>query len=102
MNYRLDHPLETQKSFVTDINGNSLVDFIGRFETLEVDFAKVCSKLKISATLPCLNRSRHADYRSCYNDKTIDLLAQCSREDIKYFGYNFDSNRSHLQLLAQT
>ena len=79
-----------QRDMITDEAGNLLVDFIGRYETLERDFAQVCSKIGIEAELPHVNRSSHDDYRAYYNGRTRAVVAETFRPDIEMFGYTFD------------
>lgn len=79
-----------QKNFVTDHQGNLIVDFVGRFENLMEDFALVCHKLNITGSLGQRNRSQHRDYRSYYSDRAIELVAQGYAEDIQLFGYTYD------------
>ncbi|HEX3109804.1 MAG TPA: sulfotransferase family 2 domain-containing protein [Thermoanaerobaculia bacterium] len=87
--WRVTEDKHLQKEFVTDAGGKTIVDFVGRFENLEDDFAVACAKIGISATLPHTNRSRHADYRTYYDDVTRELVASHFREDIEMFGYTF-------------
>jgi hypothetical protein len=81
-----------QKDFLTDGDGEFLVDFIGRFENLTDDFAQVCQTLHLNEKLPLVNSSSHRDYRSYYTDRTRELLAETVREDIEMFGYEFDGS----------
>ncbi|NNK33015.1 MAG: hypothetical protein HKP02_07815 [Xanthomonadales bacterium] len=47
-----------QYDMLHDADGRLLVDFVGRFESLQEDFRRVCAKLGIeSAELPHRNRS---------------------------------------------
>lgn len=68
------------------------VNFVGRFENLENDFETVCSHLGIKARLPKMNRNpkRSSDYRSYYDDDTINKIATIYKKDIEYFGYTFE------------
>ena len=53
----------------THCNGNRFADFIGRFETLQKDFEKVCDRIGIERTiLPHAQKSRHRHYSKYYND----------------------------------
>jgi hypothetical protein len=80
---------DNQTRYVTDRRGNLIVDFVGRFENLEADFATVCSRLSLPAALPHVNTSKHRDYREYYTPATRDLVAQHFRRDIEMFGYQF-------------
>jgi hypothetical protein len=79
-----------QYSYVTDEQGNQIVDFIGHYERLEEDFATICARLKIKAELPHANVSDHRDYRSYYTPETREFVADKFRRDIEMFHYNFD------------
>jgi hypothetical protein len=78
-----------QKDMLTDDTGGLMVDFVGRYETLSGDFRQICQKLGINASLPHLNQSSHRDYRTYYNERTKQLVAEHFREDIELFGYDF-------------
>jgi hypothetical protein len=75
---------------VTDAKGKQIVDFLGHYETLAEDFAKVCAKLNIKAELPHANVSDHRDYRTYYTAETREFVAKQFRRDIEMFGYDFD------------
>lgn len=81
-----------QKKFISDKQGNIIVDFVGRYENLQADFQKVCAKLGIAEELlPHLNQSDRRDYRDYYNKRTKHLISEHFREDIELFGYDFIS-----------
>jgi hypothetical protein len=83
-----------QHTYVTDSRGEFLVDFVGHYERLPEDFAKVCARLKIEAELPRLNTSSHRDYRTYYTTATRELVSGHFRRDIELFGYTFDGLRA--------
>lgn len=79
-----------QYKYVTDRNGRSIVDFVGHYERVTEDFAAVCARLGVKASLPHANVSRHEDYRTYYTPATRDLVARHFARDIELFGYDFD------------
>jgi hypothetical protein len=81
---------ELQGDFVYGDSGELLVDFVGRYETLERDFGTVCERIGIASALPHKNRSIHDDFREYYSPQTRALVAEAYREDIERFGYEFD------------
>lgn len=90
----LEHAhLRPQADYVTDGEGRLLVDYLGRFERLEADFEEVCRRLGSTARLTHENRSpgrdRRRDYRSYYDERTRELVAQRYRRDVEAFGYEF-------------
>jgi hypothetical protein len=79
-----------QHQYVCDARGKLIVDFIGYFERLNEDFAKVCAQLKVEAQLPQANSSSHKDYRTFFTPALRDLVARSFQRDIEQFGYTFD------------
>ena len=68
-----------------------IVDFVGRFESLERDFAAVGRRLGLppEAGLGHENRTRHRPYRDYYDDETRAIVAERFARDIDRFGYSF-------------
>lgn len=87
--WRIDHEPVLQKDFVTDSNGNVLVDYIGRFETLGEDFDAICRRIGVDNPLPHKNLSKHDSYVDYYDSRTAALVAEYYRPDIELFGYRF-------------
>lgn len=105
-----------QVDYLYDGQGGLLVDFVGRFETLQRDFDRVCEQLGLSeTTLPYRNasasggrfsavrsllarvlsggekktsqsESRYTDY---YDKRTRDLVAKIYQRDIEAFDYQY-------------
>jgi hypothetical protein len=91
--YHVDTSIERQSDYLIDLRGRVLVDFIGRYEQLEADFAEACRRIGITA--PALPHRRHSadrerDYRSYYTAETAELVAEHFRSDIELLGYRFD------------
>ncbi len=102
-----------QSRFLYDAAGNCLVDFVGRFERIEQDFAVVAAKLGLhSNALPHSNASRQVatadrsiltvlrgllgrgqaarhNYESYFDDSTRHFVENTYAEDIERFGYRF-------------
>jgi len=100
-----------QYDLLHDARGQLLVDFVGRFESLQADFDRVCQHLDIAdSSLPHRNKSdkksrdlkrkfrnllfmngennlrAQADF---YDDETRAAVARIYRKDIEAFGYEF-------------
>lgn len=90
IDWRVNHEVRLQKDFMYDAQGNCLVDYIGKMETIEEDFAKICQRIGIQAELPHSNKSKHKAYQEYYNDHTRNLVATHFKEDIELFNYSFD------------
>lgn len=86
-------PLYYQRNYLVNEQGDTLVDYIGRFENLSDDFAQICRRIGVDPSLRSVNvtRSRSArDYRSYYTDTTADLIGQTYARDVAMFGYSFE------------
>ncbi|MGE4062741.1 MAG: hypothetical protein AB7E79_05185 [Rhodospirillaceae bacterium] len=79
-----------QRRFVADEDGKIIVDFIGRFETLAQDFAKVCSHVGIEVPLGHHNRSQHLPWPRCYTREMFEFVRRRAEVDIDTFGYAAD------------
>lgn len=83
--------LYNQLDYIADEQGNLLVDFVGRFERLDDDTARLFKRLGLdSVPLGRANASQHAHYSTYYTPATRDLVAERFQRDIAYFGYNFE------------
>lgn len=97
INYSSDtclHPTRhrNQLDWLTDLEGNEAMDFIGRFENLEQDWAEICARLGIgNKPLPHANKNpgKQKHYTEYYTDKTRALIGEKFKTDIDYFGYAF-------------
>ncbi len=100
-----------QYDMLYDQQGKLLVDFVGRFETLQQDFDRVCEHLGITDSLlphrnPSDKKSRdlkrkirnylymngenqRRDVAEFYDDETRVAVAEYYRKDIKTFGFEF-------------
>ncbi len=78
-----------QLNWITDEQGNILVDCICRFENLTEDFTNVCQIIGKNVTLPHVKASKRGNYREYYDDATIEIIAEWFRKDIEHFDYHF-------------
>jgi hypothetical protein len=89
------HPLEEealqpQLDRVT-IGGAIALDFVGRFESLQCDFDRICSLLRIEPRpLQHVFKTNHAHYAEYYDDETRKIVEELYGADIAAFGYRFD------------
>ena len=90
--YSLDALAEPQTRFLTDFDGNLIVDFVGRFERLEEDFEEVCRLAQLrKLSLPHRRKAKNRrDYRTYYSDALAEFVAEKHASDIDRFGYTFD------------
>ena len=63
---------------------------VGRFETLQEDYDRICEQLALPVTkLPLINKGNHRNYRTYYTEKTKLLIGTKYEEDIERFKYLF-------------
>ena len=89
------HIARDQYSWVCDDRGeNIIVNFIGRTESLDSDFASALAAAGLPAIqLDKLNVSTKRDFRDMYTrQEDIDLVYQKYYRDFKEFGYSSDIN----------
>ena len=80
----------SQYTFLTDRNGALLPDFIGRYESLSEDFARIMERIGApQAALPHIRRSDSTEYRDYYTTALVDIVAERYRTDTELFGYSF-------------
>lgn len=87
--WRCVEEVRHQKDFLYSDSGDKLVDYIGRFESLEDDFSFICDRIGISASLPRLNVSERRPYKEYYTSQTAELIRKTYQPDIELFGYEF-------------
>lgn len=89
------HPLtwadagaQPQWQSVCDSNGQLIVDFVGKVESIEQDFAQICEKLEVSVPLEVRNSS--VEKKSAQELSQLALSTVCDRfaPDFKLFGYS--------------
>ncbi len=86
-----DRSRSAYADYLCDDSGRLMVDFVGRYENLEQDFANLLARIGIDPTtsdLPVFEPV--ADYAGYYNFLTRDLVAGEFRQDIERFDLRFD------------
>ena len=89
--YHLDTSITPQSDYLIDLRGRQIVDFIGRYESLQADFDTCCQRIGIpTIALPHRRQaSDRAEYRQYYDQETQALVAERFAADIETFGYVF-------------
>lgn len=86
--------LATQLYWIKDMKGDIPMDFIGRFENLRDDYDEVCRRIGLeNKDLPHETKAatKKRDYREIYDNETHDLVEKFYHEEIRLFGYTFDT-----------
>lgn len=75
------------------IDRSIALDFVGRYETLASDFAKVLGEIGLAdqVELPRANvsKDRSGSYRDYYDERSRALVADWYAPEIRHFGYEF-------------
>ena len=88
----MQESLRPQLHWITDKNGEVNLDFIGRFETLNDDFAYVCKQIGVSEIeLPHKLDGGKANYREAYDSELREYVGKIYAEEIEMFGYRFEN-----------
>ena len=86
-----DEHFRSQTDYLTSARGALAVDFVGRYENLSADFARVRALLKLpeEIELPRLQAAAPANYVDFYTTETRELIAERYARDIALFSYQF-------------
>jgi len=79
-----------QSDFIARHNGELLVDFVGRYETLQEDFNRICERLRLDEQkLPQVNVSKPVTTNDEVLDATsIGIINEYFSQDFEMFGYS--------------
>jgi Sulfotransferase domain/Sulfotransferase family len=67
-----------------------IIDFVGRYETLESDWRRICQKIGVEpVVLTTENRVPRAAYATFYDNASRRLVGERFHRTIKLFGYEF-------------
>lgn len=81
-----------QFDYISDENGEIIVDFVGRYENYIHDVQILCKKLGLDEIeLPHIWASKSKHYSYYYNETCKQIVAERFAKDIEYFGYRFES-----------
>lgn len=77
--------------FISDKNGKSIIDYVGKYETLHDDIKVICKNIGIEEIkLPHKNKSSsRIKYREIYTEETMQIVQEWKKKDIEEYGYEF-------------
>jgi hypothetical protein len=79
--------VNTQMHFISK-DDEVVMDFVGRFENIQEDFAKVAERLNTSPELPFRNKGEHKPYEEYYTNPALrSFVTDYFWCDFKAFGY---------------
>ena len=93
-NKNLNSHYMEQYKFITDENGNIIVDFVGKFENFNKDLRYVLNKLGLNKKILHMNKTKPLNfihYSDYYNEETKNLVKQIYEKDIAMFSYEFET-----------
>lgn len=79
-----------QAEFVCGPDGGPIVDFLGRYETLEQDFTTVAQRLALTKRLPARNVTKPQSrllHDQPWTSRAIDVVGSIYAQDVTQFGY---------------
>ncbi len=80
-----------QLAKLVDKEGQLLVDHVGRLENVQATLDWVSQQVGIEPlVMPHVNGTRKGHYAQYYNQATKEMVAEICRQDIEYFGYQFE------------
>lgn len=81
-------------------DGELIPEFVGRFESLEEDWAKITIAIDGPPLLAHINKSkRRVRYTDYYNDHSRQVIASLYADDLNNFDYEFESLKRKFVLL---
>ncbi len=91
LQYHMDQKqLKTQLYWLRDNDGNVPIDYIGRFENLDTDFAHIAGIIGLKDyNLPKLLVSTTSHYTNYYDDEMIEIIFNRYVEEIEYFQFKY-------------
>lgn len=87
-----ENPIQrmSQLDWVSDRDGNILVDFIGNIDYLDKDWVKICDEIGINhIPLKMINKSKRPEYKDIYSNEAKQFVEKHFAKDIEMFGYTF-------------
>ncbi len=80
-----------QANFLLSPEGESPLDFLGRFETLEQDLAVVLKNIGGRRLFfRHRKKSKRRDYRTYYSPETCAAVGEVYKRDVEHFRYDFE------------
>jgi Sulfotransferase family len=92
---KINYEKFSQLHFLKDKNEKINLDFIGRFENLQLDFDKIADHLCIvDSELSKQLMTNYDHYTEFYDEATKDLVYKHYKDEIDYFGFEYGEGTS--------
>tara|TARA_B100000900_G_scaffold378936_1_gene363459 strand:- start:12285 stop:12950 length:666 start_codon:yes stop_codon:yes gene_type:complete len=77
-----------QSEFICNDYGEIIVDFVGKYETIEKDISQLSNLINKDISLPYLNRGKEKkSYDKIYTDEMKEIVYRIYRKDFEIFNY---------------
>ena len=64
---------------------------LNKFEEINKIFENISKHLSLGEiSFPLEKKTEHIDYRDAYDNKSIDIVSNYYKDDLKFFDYKFD------------
>lgn len=81
-------------TYISDLDGNILVDFVGRMEYMKEDLNRACEELNLDHSFnKVFHKNKHGfgkDYLKNYDYETSEYIERICAWEIETFGYKFE------------
>ena len=82
-----ENPL-LQKNWLCDLNGDIIVDYVGKYESMENDMKNICKKIDVPyRELFVVNKSEKINFNLKYTKKSIKIVNDLFDDDFRMFNY---------------
>ncbi len=82
--------IRSQAQQLCGVDGKLAIDFVGRYETIQVSLDQIFDRLSLPSTqLEIRNSSKHGHYRDYYDEELRQQVSEFYRDDIELFDYRF-------------
>ena len=79
---------QEQSSYICNDQHQPMVDYIGRFESLQSDFDSICNRLQLKVPeLDKINSSKHGSYEQYFDNELKEKVFDLYRRDFENFDY---------------
>lgn len=83
--------IRPQVYWLKNFKGKIKLDYIGKFEQINEVFENISKFLSLNnISFTHEKKTEPVDYKSVYDDKSIDLVTNYYKDDLNFFDYNFD------------
>ncbi|MDQ8208535.1 sulfotransferase family 2 domain-containing protein [Coraliomargarita sp. SDUM461003] len=80
-----------QYSYTTNLEGENIVDYIGRFESFDESIAEIQKRLGIELNIPHINVSKRSSAKDALTSDARQRIQELWREDFERLGYSMDA-----------